>query len=80
MYSLFFILVPGIKSLKFQLHLYFSKCHGLVACGGEDGAVECFDIRERSSIGRIDATGPSGDIDQVLVSLFYYCPYKFRES
>ncbi|XP_054802199.1 uncharacterized protein LOC129305974 isoform X2 [Prosopis cineraria] len=44
-----------------------SKLHGLVACGGEDGAVECFDMRERSSIGRIDASGPSGDVDQVLI-------------
>ncbi|CAO2831618.1 unnamed protein product [Amaranthus hypochondriacus] len=32
-----------------------SKLHGLVACGGEDGAVECFDMRTRSSIGRVDA-------------------------
>lgn len=32
-----------------------SKVHGLVACGGEDGAVECFDTRTRSSVGRIIA-------------------------
>jgi ribosome biogenesis protein ENP2 len=44
----------------------FSKLHGLVACGGEDGAVECFDLRTRSSVGRIDAVAPTGDIDQVL--------------
>ncbi|XP_057548925.1 uncharacterized protein LOC130827271 [Amaranthus tricolor] len=37
-----------------------SKLHGLVACGGEDGAVECFDMRTRSSIGRVDAV-PSAD-------------------
>ncbi|KAK4264432.1 hypothetical protein QN277_025611 [Acacia crassicarpa] len=47
-----------------------SKLHGLVACGGEDGAVECFDImRERSSIGRIDATGPSGDVNQEVSAI-----------
>ncbi|KAF4374454.1 hypothetical protein F8388_016005 [Cannabis sativa] len=27
-----------------------SKVHGLVACGGEDGSVECFDMRMRSSV------------------------------
>nr|XP_023872476.1 nucleolar protein 10 [Quercus suber] len=43
-----------------------SKLHGLVACGGEDGAIECFDLRMRSSVGRIDAVAPTGDIDQVF--------------
>lgn len=46
-----------------------SKVHGLVACGGEDGAVECFDPRVRSSVGRIDAVGPSGDVDQEVTAL-----------
>ncbi|KAG5142412.1 hypothetical protein JHK82_018107 [Glycine max] len=46
-----------------------SKIHGLVACGGEDGAVECFDMRVRSSVGRIDAVGPSGDVDQEVTAL-----------
>ncbi|XP_061356188.1 uncharacterized protein LOC133300623 [Gastrolobium bilobum] len=46
-----------------------SKLHGLVACGGEDGAVECFDMRMRSSVGRIDAVGPSGDVDQEVTAL-----------
>ena len=43
----------------------FSKIHGLVACGGEDGAVECFDMRMRASIGRINAVSPAGDADEV---------------
>ncbi|XP_004514900.1 uncharacterized protein [Cicer arietinum] len=46
-----------------------SKLHGLVACGGEDGALECFDMRVRSSVGRIDAVGPSGDVDQEVTAL-----------
>ncbi|CAN1795543.1 Nucleolar protein 10 [Linum perenne] len=46
-----------------------SKIHGLVACGGEDGAVECFDMRVKSSIARIDAVAPSGDIDQEVTAL-----------
>lgn len=28
-----------------------SPLHGLVACGGEDGALECFDLRARASAG-----------------------------
>lgn len=52
----------------------FSKLHGLVACGGEDGAVECFDMRMRSSVGRIDAVASTGDIDQVaLLPLIFGC-------
>ena len=44
-----------------------SKLHGIVACGGVDGAVECFDTRTKlSSIGRIDAIAPAGDKDQVI--------------
>lgn len=39
--------------------------HGLVACGGEDGAVECFDMRRKSSVGRINTTSSSEDVDQV---------------
>lgn len=46
--------------------LQFSKVHGLVACGGEDGYVECFDMRTRSSVGRINAVAPAGDIGQVV--------------
>lgn len=56
-------------------YLNFSKLHGLVACGGEDGALECFDMRVRSSVGRIDAVGPSGDVDQVAFILFQKAYY-----
>ncbi|CAN6166404.1 unnamed protein product [Urochloa humidicola] len=47
-----------------------SKIHGLVACGGEDGAVECFDMRKKSSVGRINipAVSPE-DYDQEVTSL-----------
>ncbi|PWA52406.1 embryo sac development arrest 7 [Artemisia annua] len=33
-----------------------SKYHGLVAGGGEDGAVECFDMRIKSSVARLDVS------------------------
>ncbi|KAH9657792.1 NUC153 domain-containing protein [Citrus sinensis] len=46
-----------------------SKLHGLIACGGEDGAVECFDMRMRSSAARINAVAPAGDADQEVTAL-----------
>ncbi|KAI3506234.1 hypothetical protein L1887_28590 [Cichorium endivia] len=42
-----------------------SKYHGLIAGGGEDGAVECFDIRTRSSIARLNAV----DGDQEVTAI-----------
>jgi hypothetical protein len=45
-----------------------SKIHGLVACGGEDGAVECFDMRKKTSVGRINIPAVSSeDYSQVHV-------------
>ncbi|XP_020193583.2 uncharacterized protein [Aegilops tauschii subsp. strangulata] len=46
-----------------------SMIHGLVACGGEDGAVECFDMRRKSSVGTINTTSSSEDVDQEVTSL-----------
>ncbi|KAK6232092.1 hypothetical protein SCA6_002165 [Theobroma cacao] len=46
-----------------------SMLHGLVVCGGEDGAVECFDMRMRSSIGRINAVSPAGDADEEVTAI-----------
>ncbi|CAH8392149.1 unnamed protein product [Eruca vesicaria subsp. sativa] len=38
-----------------------SNIHGLIACGGEDGAVECFDMRMKSCAARINAVAHGGD-------------------
>ncbi|KAM7272035.1 hypothetical protein ACFE04_031249 [Oxalis oulophora] len=46
-----------------------SNLHGLIACGGDDGAVECFDPRTKSAIGRIDAVSHAGDGNQEVTSL-----------
>ncbi|XP_077248557.1 embryo sac development arrest 7 [Tasmannia lanceolata] len=46
-----------------------SEHHGLVACGGDDGAVECFDVRMKSSVGRIDVVAASSDVDQEVTAL-----------
>ncbi|KAL2476495.1 embryo sac development arrest 7 [Abeliophyllum distichum] len=45
-----------------------SDVHGLVA-GGEDGAVECFDMRTRSSVGRINAVPSAGDFDGEVTAI-----------
>ncbi|GJN01068.1 hypothetical protein PR202_ga18303 [Eleusine coracana subsp. coracana] len=47
-----------------------SKIHGLVASGGEDGAVECFDMRKKYSVGRINIPALSSeDYNQEVTSL-----------
>lgn len=46
-----------------------SKLHGLVACGGEDGAVECFDMRTRASVGRLNAVEPAGGSDEEVTAV-----------
>ncbi|PON38647.1 Guanine nucleotide-binding protein, beta subunit [Parasponia andersonii] len=46
-----------------------SKIHGLVACGGDDGSVECFDMRMRSSIGRINAVSPASGAYEDVTAL-----------
>lgn len=37
-----------------------SPSHGLFACAGEDGGLECFDLRQRESLGWMDAATASG--------------------
>ncbi|KAJ4776605.1 Embryo sac development arrest 7 [Rhynchospora pubera] len=54
---------PGINVIS------RSAIHGLIACGGEDGAVECFDMRQKSSVGRISTLASTNDIDQEVTAL-----------
>ncbi|KAI3711914.1 hypothetical protein L1987_70463 [Smallanthus sonchifolius] len=71
-------------SLKFERHLIseiinfqlmrfifliFSKYHGLIAGGGEDGAVECFDTRIRSSVARLNAVTSVSEGDQEVTAI-----------
>lgn len=37
-----------------------SPAHGLYGCAGEDGGLECFDPRQRDSLGWLDAAGAAG--------------------
>lgn len=46
-----------------------SPSHGLFACAGEDGGLECFDLRQRESLGWMDAAAASGVKGQQLTAL-----------
>lgn len=46
-----------------------SPSHGLLACAGEDGVLECFDLRQRNSLGWLDAAGAAGARGQALTAL-----------
>lgn len=52
---------------NFFFYLSSSNLHGLIACGGEDGAVECFDMRMKSSVARINAVAHGGDAAAVII-------------
>jgi len=54
--------------LTFEHYFLSSNLHGLVACGGEDGAVEFFDMRMKSSAARINAVTHGGDAAAVIFS------------
>ena len=42
-----------------------SPAHGLLACAGEDGVLECFDLRQRGALGWLDAAAAAGGAGQV---------------
>ena len=54
---------PGINACG------ISNVHGLFSCAGEDGILECFDLRQRSSIGAIDAAAAAGAVSDCLLLL-----------
>lgn len=37
-----------------------APAHGLIGAAGEDGGLECFDVRQRDSLGWLDAAGAAG--------------------
>eukprot|EP00850_Spirogloea_muscicola_P014821 SM000109S14135 [mRNA] locus=s109:19278:23306:- [translate_table: standard] len=50
--------------------LGISPTNGLVVCGGEDGAVEFFDPRQKQHVARISATGPGAAPQEVTALRF----------
>lgn len=68
-YYLLLVVLYSYSVIKIQpdtsaLLVHKSPVHGLIACGGEDGFLECFDLRQKASVGRIRAVG-TGNEDQV---------------
>jgi hypothetical protein len=43
--------------------------HGLFAAGGEDGTLECFDLRARAAAGRLDAAAAAGAPGEALTAV-----------
>ena len=41
--------------------------HGLFGCAGEDGVLECFDLRSRTSIGSLSAAAAAGAVSTLPV-------------
>ncbi|BBN17361.1 ribosome biogenesis protein ENP2 [Marchantia polymorpha subsp. ruderalis] len=54
---------PGVNVLGRSL------VHGMIAAGGDDGAIECYDLRQKASIGRIDAAASTDNPDQEITAL-----------
>ncbi|KAK9820064.1 hypothetical protein WJX72_005625 [[Myrmecia] bisecta] len=48
-----------------------SPLHGLFGCAGEDGVLECFDLRQKSAVGHIDAAAAAGAPGEELTRLRY---------
>lgn len=46
-----------------------APAHGLFACAGDDGGLECFDLRQRESLGWMNAAAAAGVDGQELTSL-----------
>lgn len=73
-------MVQCVSKLTRMFSCIFSKLHGLIACGGEDGALECFDLRMRSSVGRINAVASTGDVGSVSLLLSSYLCRPFQHT
>lgn len=61
---------PGINACG------ISQVHGLFGCAGEDGVLECFDLRKRTSIGTLNAAAAAGAVSLLL--LVNQCAYRPR--
>ena len=47
---------PGVNACG------ISPAHGLFAAAGEDGVLECFDLRQRTAVGHINAAAASDSV------------------
>lgn len=58
---------PGINACG------ISPVHGLFGCAGEDGLLECFDLRSRTSIGSLNAAAAAGAVSTLPVPVQGAC-------
>ncbi|KAL3134725.1 hypothetical protein ABBQ32_007727 [Trebouxia sp. C0010 RCD-2024] len=54
---------PGINACG------ISQVHGLFGCAGDNGVLECFDLRKRTSIGTLNAAAAAGVADAELTAV-----------
>ncbi|KAL0045866.1 hypothetical protein WJX82_007078 [Trebouxia sp. C0006] len=54
---------PGINACG------ISSVHGLFGCAGDDGVLECFDLRKRTSVGTLNAAAAAGAADAELTAV-----------
>ena len=52
---------PGINKLG------VSPAHGLVAAAGEEGLLECYDLRQEQCAGRFDAASAAGAVRSLFL-------------
>lgn len=52
-----------------------SPAHGLFAAAGEDGLLECFDLRQRRSAGTLDAAAAAGAVRPLNTALTVHVPH-----
>ena len=57
---------PGINACG------ISSAHGLFGCAGEDGVLECFDLRKRTSIGTLNAAAAAGAVSLLFLQLVFF--------
>lgn len=66
---------PGINKLA------ISPVHGLIGAAGEEGLLECFDMRQEQCAGRFDASQAMGCVSifnsQLVTNLFPQFRYIF---
>lgn len=65
---------PGINKVA------VSPLHGLVAAAGEEGQLECFDVRQDRCAGRLDAAAAAGAvIPLIMLQCMCTCMYMCRK-
>lgn len=65
---------PGINACG------ISSVHGLFGCAGDDGVLECFDLRKRTSIGTLNAAAAAGAVSFSAARFSMHCLTLYLKS